>query len=485
MMQEPPVSLSSLGLSKELREPPDSRTVVCVQGLGFVGFAMAVAIASARDSGGLPLFHVIGVDLPTTEGLGKVGAINAGHIPIVSRDEQLQESFQQAFHTGNLVATVDERAFELAEITIVDIHLDLHYADGEPCFRLEGFRDAVGTLGKHMRPGSLIIVETTVPPGTCLQVAAPELAGQLERRGLPASSILLAHSYERVMPGREYLNSIVNFWRVYAGHTEDAADACGDFLSKVINVSEYPLTRLHSTTASEIAKVLENSYRAVNIAFIEEWARFAEVVGVDLFEVIKAIRVRPTHSNIRQPGFGVGGYCLTKDPLFASVASRQLFKRDDLSFPFSTRAIEVNGSMPLRAITRIRDLLGGSLAGKTLLLLGISYRSDVGDTRYSPSETFTRAAEADGARVIAHDPLVPFWMEMGKEIPDTLPSPYNCDAIVFAVSHQEYSAIAFDKWLGDSRPLIFDAAHVLTESQRRELRGLGCPTAATGMGENV
>src|SRR5262249_19673396 len=156
-----------------------------------------------------------------------------------------------------------------------------------------------------------------------------------------------------------------------SGATPAAADACEAFLSQIINVQAYPLTRLHSTTASETAKVLENSYRAINIAFIEEWGQFAEEVGIDLFEVIDAIRVRPTHNNIRQPGFGVGGYCLTKDPLFAAVAARDLFDREDLAFPFSSRAVEVNARMPLRTLDRVRNLLGGSLTGRRLLLLGV------------------------------------------------------------------------------------------------------------------
>ena len=144
------------------------------------------------------------------------------------------------------------------------------------------------------------------------------------------------------MPGKDYFNSIINYWRVYSGINDESADRCRDFLETVISTNEYPLTRLKKTTASEISKVLENSYRATTIAFMEEWGRFAEAVDVDLFEVVDAIRMRPTHSNMRQPGFGVGGYCLTKDPYFAMLASRELFNRNDLEFPFSTMAVRLN-----------------------------------------------------------------------------------------------------------------------------------------------
>src|SRR5439155_14626233 len=144
------------------------------------------------------------------------------------------------------------------------------------------------------------------------------------------------------------------------------------FLSCFINVRDYPLTRVGSTTASETGKLLENSYRATTIAFMEEWGRFAEANGIDLFEVIDAIRVRPTHSNMRQPGFGVGGYCLTKDPHFGAISARQLFGRSDLTFPFSTQAISVNAAMPIGTVDRLECLLGGSLRGKTVLLLGVA-----------------------------------------------------------------------------------------------------------------
>jgi UDP-N-acetyl-D-glucosamine dehydrogenase len=443
---------------------------------------MATAVASARDSEGNPYFDVIGVDLPTADGQAKVDAINRGELPIASTDEQLLAAFAKTHETGNLRATTAPAVYERADITVVDIHLDVVGKESVPSVNFDGFRRAIRVLGERMRPGSLVMVETTVPPGTCERVAAPELAAALRKRGLAEDAILLAHSYERVMPGRDYFQSIVNYWRVYAGATPRAADVCAAFLSKVIHVAEYPLTRLHSTTASETGKVLENSYRAVNIAFIEEWGRFAEAVGIDLFEVIDAVRMRPTHSNMRQPGFGVGGYCLTKDPLLASIASRDLFCRSDIGFPFSQQAVAVNDRMPLRTLEEVRRRLGGSLSGKRLLLLGVSYRQDVGDTRYSPSEIFVRAAEAEGALLTCHDPLVTFWSELERELPGPMPAVDGFDAVIFAVPHDEYRAIDLADWLQGARPLLFDANNVLTAAQREAARGLELAAASIGRG---
>ena len=152
-------------------------------------------------------------------------------------------------------------------------------------------------------------------------------------------------------------------------------------------------------SASETGKLLENTYRAVNIALIDEWSRFAEGIGIDLFEIVDAIRVRPTHSNMREPGFGVGGYCLTKDPLFAGVGARELFGLKNLSFDFARLAVETNEKMPLATLDRMREYFRGALSGKRGLLCGISYRSDVGDTRYSPAEIFAKAALREGGSV--------------------------------------------------------------------------------------
>jgi nucleotide sugar dehydrogenase len=457
------------------------RPIVAVQGLGFVGSAMAVAVASARDAAGEPVFDVVGVDLPTPDGSAKVDALNAGALPFATTDETLKRAAEEAHRIGNLTATSDPGAYERASVLVVDVPLDVLRDGGRPGVDFTGFRAAVRTLARHMTPGALVLVETTVPPGTCAKVVVPELAAGLAERGLPPDALLVAHSYERVMPGPAYLESITHFWRSYAGHTPAAADACEAFLARVIDVESYPLTRLRSTTASEMGKVIENSYRATTIALMEEWGRFAEAAGVDLFEVINGIRRRPTHSNMRQPGFGVGGYCLTKDPLFGLVGANDLFELD-LDFPFSSMAVAVNERMPLVTVRKLEELLPEGLPGARVLLLGVSYRSDVADTRSSPSELFVRAARERGAEVVCHDPLVSEWPELGVPVHRDLPAPDGFDAVVFAVDHPAYSTLDVRAWLNGDRPLVFDANDVLSEAQRLALADLGCPMGGIGRG---
>jgi nucleotide sugar dehydrogenase len=475
---------SFAGLARALgRVPPRAeRPVVCVQGLGFVGMAVAAAAAAARESDGTPSYHVVGLDLPHPSGMAKVEAINDFRLPLITTDEGLRNALSDAQDHGNLLATVDERVLRLASVTVVCIPFDVVNGEDGPTFEFEEFRAAIRTLGELMAPGSLLVVETTVPPGTCEKVVVPELGEALARRGLPEDAIMLAHSPERVTPGEAYLDSVVNASRCYAGHTEPAADACEAFLSKIVNVEAHPLVRLPSTVASETTKVLENSYRAMTIAFVEEWARFAESVGIDLFEVVDAIRMRSTHSNMREPGFGVGGYCLTKDPLLAAIAARELFNLEGIEFPFSTQAVAVNEAMPSVSFARLKDAFDGDLQGKTVLLMGVTYRAGIGDTRRSPSESFVRSLESAGALVSCHDPLLSYWPELDRPVSSAIPSTEGVDAIVFAVRHPSYREVDLHAWLDGGRPVVLDACNLLSGDQRALLEGLGSRVVSIGRG---
>lgn len=479
------MSFREFAASVGRRVPDSDRPLVCVQGLGFVGAAMAAAVASARNQAGKPWYDVIGVDLPTGPGLRRVEAVNAGRFPMSTSDPKLEDAMAFAHRAGNLIATTDPDAYRLASVAVVDVHLDIPFLDERPRLEMNGFAAAVRTLGERLPAGALVLIETTVPPGTCEKVVVPTLAEAAAGRGLAPDAFLVAHSYERVMPGSDYFDSIVNYWRVYAGHTHEAADACEIFLRRVINVQDYPLTRLSRTVASETAKVLENTYRAVNIAFIDEWRRYSEAVGIDLFEVVAAIAQRPTHANIRWPGFGVGGYCLTKDPTFAPAAVSQLFGLDPIDFPFSSLAVRINHDMPLGAVARLERMLGGRLDGRRLLLMGVSYRQDVDDTRYTPAETFVRAVEARGGTVLCHDPYVRFWEEMSRDVSDALPPAAEVDAVVLAVSHRQYRELDIGNWAGDARPAVFDANNVLSGDRRRALRQLGFLVESLGRADGL
>lgn len=457
---------------------------VCVQGLGFVGSAIAVALAEARDVTNQPVFDVTGIDLPNEMGKKRVDLLNQGLFPFSTNDNELKEATLKAVKKNNFRATFDLSCYQNADYILVSLPFNLNgISEGKREFQWENFKDSIKQFAKLMKPNCLVIVETTVPPGTCRKIVLPILKEEFLKREIDIEP-LLSHSYERVMPGENYLRSISDFYRCYSGLNEHSANLCKDFLSKFICTEKYPLTKLESLESSEIAKVLENSYRAVTIAFMEEWSEFSEKLNVNLYEIINAIRMRPTHSNMRQPGFGVGGYCLTKDPLFAEQAAKEIYDFQDISFPFCELAVKTNQYMPKRCFKKLKSVLG-KLSSKKLLLMGVSYKSDVGDTRFSPSEQFIQEAYNHDMVVTCHDPLVSYWDEMNLQVETDL-NKINYDqfdVVVIAVPHAEYKKIDFSQLISNSNILLFDAFGMLDETQKTKLNRQGNDIFVIGQGE--
>ncbi len=215
-----------------------------------------------------------------------------------------------------LIATYTYDALALAEVVVVDVQCDYLKESLGNCTEgradIDALEDSLRIIGEKIKPDCMILIETTVPPGTTEYVAYPIIKKAFEQRGI-ISEPLLAHSFERVMPGRNYVSSIRDFWRVCSGINEEARKRVVSFLSDILNVEKFPLTVLDRPIESETCKIVENSYRATILAYLHEWSLFAERNGVDLIKVLDAIRVRPTHSNIIFPGPGIGGYCLPKD----------------------------------------------------------------------------------------------------------------------------------------------------------------------------
>lgn len=276
------------------------KKVVVVQGLGFVGAVMSLVCANAITEE----YAVIGVDLANESTFWKIQSINDGVFPLIADDPKIAEFFNNAKEKGNFIATHDPVAYKYADIIIVDINLDVQKTSSQDAIlkdfdvNLNGFKLAIKSIGSNCRDDVLVLVETTVPPGTCDKVVKPIIENELTNRGLGIDKYRLGHSYERVMPGPEYIDSIREFPRVYSGCTAVSSDAVETFLETIIDTSVCDLTRLAHTNATEMAKVLENSYRAMNISFAVEWSRFAEEAGVDLYAMVNAIRARKTHSNL-------------------------------------------------------------------------------------------------------------------------------------------------------------------------------------------
>ena len=417
-----------------------SKKIVVVQGLGFVGSVMSLVCANAINGD----YAVIGVDVPTKRGKKITDDINKGIFPLVAEDPKIDQLFKKSIENENFFATTETDAYKFADVIIVDINLDVekeNHISGKLTkynVDLSAFKKAISSIGQNCKEDALILVETTVPPGTCEEVVKPIIYNCLKERNLTLDKIKIGHSYERVMPGPGYIDSIQNFYRVYSGVDEESAVEVEAFLHTIIRTDEYPLTRLGSTNATEMAKVLENSYRAMNIAFMVEWSRFAEEAGVDLYEVVNAIRLRPTHANLMYPGIGVGGYCLTKDALLASWARQNLIgKNEPLSQ--SEIAIGINDQMPRYAFEFLQKHFP-DFAESKILFLGVSYRGDVGDTRYSPVENLYNYLSEAGANISCHDPYVKYWDEQSLVIEQDLTTHLSnsTDIIIISTGHSFY-----------------------------------------------
>ena len=451
------------------------KQVIVVQGLGFVGAVMSLVCANALTEE----YAVIGVDLPRPYTYWKIQSINEGKFPIIASDPKIEEFYQKSVEKGNFYATYDSYAYSKADVVIVDINLDVAKKtsfDGN----LEGydvnltpFKKAISAIGNHCKEDILVLVETTVPPGTCAKVVKPLLEECLTNRKLSTSNYKLGHSYERVMPGPTYIDSIQNFYRVFSGIDERSAVATEKFLRTIISTEEYPLTRLGNTNSTEMAKVLENSYRAMNIAFMVEWSRFAEEANVNIYEVVEAIRMRPTHKNIMFPGIGVGGYCLTKDPLLASWAKQNLFGSSE-GLGQSEKGVEINDKMPLFAYNFMKKTLGVSnFSDKKALLLGVSYRSNVGDTRYSPVEPFYNYLTKDGCEVFIQDPYVSYWEEKEMTIAPNYEAFFEekLDLVIFGTGHTEYkdSFQLMSSLMKQEQLFILDTVGLLSKQEIAQL----------------
>ena len=502
-------------LVRERRE--DGLEIVVVMGLGFVGAVMAGVVAdSVNKDTGRPGKFVIGMQRPSVRSFWKIPLFNRGISPIQAEDPEVAAMIERCVNRKKtMTATFTYEALKLADVLVVDVQCDFlkqdlgnlktGYAD------ISALEDSFKVIGENISSHCLVLIETTVPPGTTEYVAFPIIKKAFKSRGI-TDDPMLAHSFERVMPGKDYVLSVKDFWRVCSGINMESREKVERFLSEVLNVDEYPLTILERPVESETCKIVENSYRASILAFLDEWSLFAETNGVDLTKVINAIKVRPTHSNIMFPGPGIGGYCLPKDGGLGFWAYKHLMGFDNEIFKITTEAININDTRALHAAQLVRDALrnmGRIVAASRIAILGASYREDVGDTRYSGSEIIVRKLTEMGAEVNAHDPYVQHWWELEKQdsypatgasrarffrnqnhllgfnmIPDLEDALKGTDAVVLSVRHKPYLELEPDEVVRMAgAPLaVVDCFGILDDEKIERYFELDCEVKGLGRG---
>ena len=498
------------------KERAKGREIVVVMGVGFVGAVMAAIVADTVDRNGKPSKFVIGMQRPSPRSFWKIPLLNRGVSPVKAEDPEVDPMIARCVNDKKtLIATYTYDVLKLADVVVVDVQCDYIKEDlgnvrtGET--DMAALESSLHVIAEHIPAEALVLIETTVAPGTTEQVAYPIMKKVFRKRGIKTDP-LLAHSYERVMPGKNYVASIRDFWRVCSGINEKAKQRVEKFLTEVLNTEKFPLTVMDRPIESETAKIVENSYRATILAFLDEWSLFAERNGVDLIKVIKAIKMRPTHSNMIFPGPGIGGYCLPKDGGLGLWAYKHILGFEDDIFKITPMAIDINDTRGLHVGQLTRDALrnmGQPIAGAEVLVLGAAYREDVGDTRYSGSEIVIRKLAEMGAEIRVHDPYVEHWWEFEQQ--DSFPGVgqsksrffrnqeklkeikiqqnldkalNNADAVILAVPHKAYLGLDPEKVVKKiGRPAaIIDCFGILTDDNIRRYFQLGCEVKGLGRG---
>jgi UDP-N-acetyl-D-glucosamine dehydrogenase len=435
----------------------DRTARVAVIGLGYVGLPLATAFARAG-------FSVIGLDSSPD----KVSAIRAGrsYIPDVSSDEI-------ALHvkSGALAASSDYD--ELQEADAVFICVPTPY-DAQRAPDLSYIRAASEGILPRLQPGQLVVLQSTTYPGTTEEAVQPVL----ERSGLKAGSdFYLAFSPERIDPGNKEW-SAYNTPKVVGGVTPE----CTELAAALLRQMGAPVHTVTSPKAAELTKLLENTFRAVNIALVNELALLAERMNIDFWEVIAAAKTKPFGFMPFYPGPGVGGHCIPVDPYYLSWKAREY----DYYTRFIELAGEVNQAMPFHVVDLVSQALSSAakpLRGARILVLGVAFKPDIDDARNSPAERVIEHLLGRGAVVDYHDPYVPRFRVGGdvfhrdsiflESVPLTDNQISRADCVVIVTPHR---TLDYERVVDQAKQVVdtCSATDTLPSHQNRVVR-LGAP----------
>ncbi len=413
-----------------------------VIGLGYVGLPLAVAFASAG-------FRVVGVDVERS----RVESLQKGQSYIVDvRDEDVAAAVQ----SGRLAPVSDYALLAAADAVCICVPTPLRKSKDPD---ISYIRDAVNNLNPFVHPGMLIVLESTTYPGTTEELIGPAL---IERGLLVGRDVFICFSPERIDPGNKRFG-LRNTPKVVGGCTPRCTEI-GTLLYRTIAERVVPVS---SCRVAEMVKLLENTFRSVNIALVNEMALMCERMGLDVWEVIDAAATKPFGFMPFYPGPGIGGHCIPLDPHYLAWKAR--------SFGFYNRFIDlasdINGNMPLHTVARVAELLnihGKCLKGSRILLVGLAYKRDVNDTRESPAVEILQLLLKQGARVNYHDPHVPVFRLGGRELRSIPLAPRflrTQDCVVMTADHSsvDYSVIvAYARLIYDTRNALggITAPHV-------------------------
>jgi UDP-N-acetyl-D-glucosamine dehydrogenase len=405
---------------------------VLVIGLGYVGLPLAQEAARRG-------LDVTGFDISRRA----VDGLNAGrsHIDDLS-DADIQEMLDNGFRaTADLAETGDP------DVIVICVPTPLSESDGPD---LTAVKVATESAGALIRQDTTVILESTTYPGTTDEVVRPMLE---KASGLIAGiGFSLAFSPERIDPGNP-VYGIRNTPKVVGGVTPECTRAAAAFYSQVCDT----VVEAASAREAEMAKLLENTYRHVNIALVNEMAIFCHELGVDLWDAIRCAATKPFGFQAFYPGPGVGGHCIPIDPNYLSYKVRA-----ELSYPFRfvELAQEINNRMPGYVVDRAAELLNRdakAMNGARVLLLGVTYKKDIADQRESPARPIARKLLSRGAVLSYHDPHVSSWRVDGESVPLADSPDADADLVILLQAHAEYDVPA----LASNAKLFLDTRGLL------------------------
>ncbi len=365
---------------------------IVVIGMGYVGIPAAAVLAD------VPGHRVIGIQRRSRRSGWKIDWINSGKNPFEGDEPGMDELIARVvLEKKTLHVTEDFAACKEADVILIDVQTPTN-TDRIPEYL--SLRTVSAQAASHLQPGTLVVIESTVAPGTTERVVKPILE---EGSGLRAGAdFYLAFSYERVMPGK-LLEYITDFPRVVGGIDKESTRRAVELYQTIVRKEITPT----SVLTAELAKTMENAYRDVNIAFANEMARVCEAMGVDVYEIRELMNARPDR-NMHLPGAGVGGHCLPKDPWLLKFGV-ETYGAYPVPMKMIALARQINDEMPLHLVELTAQALaerGVAADSAKIAVLGVAYLEDSDDTRNTPAVSVIEALQEKFAGVVAHDPYV-------------------------------------------------------------------------------
>ena len=409
-----------------------------VVGLGHAGLPLA---ESACRSG----LRTTGFDVDDTV----VATLAAGRSPVAGvSDADVADMLGSGF-----TASTDPAQLGAADVVVICVPTGL---TGDRVPDLEPLRAACATVGDRVRPGTLVVLESTSFPGTTEEVVLPILE---RSSGLRAGEdFYLAFAPERIDPGNTRFG-LADTPKVIGGYTPLCAKYCATFYSRFVDA----VVVARGTREAELAKLLENTYRFVNIALVNEFARYCDATGIDVWDVVHCAGTKPFGFASFSPGPGVGGHCIPVDPVYLTTRAA----RDGFTFTLVEAAARVNEQLPTRVVDRAETLLG-DLRGASVLLLGVTYKADVPDVRESPARPIATQLLARGAQVTYHDPHAA-GLEVGdrplRRETDLRAAAAAADLTILLQDHRDYDLVL----LANASQLLLDTRGKACGSRVRHL----------------